>query len=178
MYIKIFLNLILVLFLFSIQVSFIPALPIYFSNINIILIFLVYILIIRDLDTSLKYAIAFGLLIDIFSFQQFGSYLLGFIFSLVIINFLLVNFFTNRSLYAFFALVAFATILNLFFTTIINNILFEFTGVFKIIYNKEFFLSALRQLVLNSIFMIFIFYLTNFLSNSFRPVFLVNKKIK
>jgi len=176
MYLKIFLNSILIIFLLIFQISFISSLPGVFSNINILLIFLVYMLMISNLSSALIYAIALGALMDIFSFSFFGAYLGSYIFSIIIVNFLLVNFFTNRSLYAFIALIISASILSFFFITIISNIIFIFSGDLLISFNKQFFSSVLEQLILNSIFMVLIFYLTNFLSNSFRPVFLVNKK--
>jgi cell shape-determining protein MreD len=176
MYLKIFLNSLLILFLFIFQVSFISALPGYFSNINILLIFLVYLLMISNLTIALAYAIVLGALMDIFSFYFFGSYLSGFIFSIIIVNFLLINFFTNRSLYTFLALIISASILSFFFVAVVNNIFSVFSGDFLILFNKEFFISAMKQLILNSIFMILIFYLTNFLNNSFKPVFLMNRK--
>ena len=176
MYLKIFLNSFLLLFLFAFQISFISALPGYFSNINILLIFLVYLLIISNLSTAITFAIALGVLMDIFSFYIFGSYLSGFIFSIIVVNFLLVNFFTNRSLYAFLALIASASILNFLFLTIVNNVFSVFLGDSLIFFNQEFFSSVAKQVILNSGFMLLIFYLTNFLNNRFRPVFLVNKK--
>ncbi len=176
MYFKVFLNSLLVLILVIFQISFVSALPGYFSNINILLIFLVYVLIISDIDTSLAYALAFGLLLDILSFYYFGVYLSGFVLSIIIVNFLLVNFFTNRSLHAFLALITSATILNFLIVTLINNIVAFFLGTSPVLFNKEFFLSVGQQLFMNLIIMFTIFYLTNFLSNSFRPVFLVNKK--
>lgn len=176
MYLKIFLNSLLVLFLFTFQVSFISALPGYFSNINILLIFLIYLLIISNLSTAIIFAIAFGALMDIFSFNIFGAYLGAFVFSIILVNFLLVNFFTNRTLYAFLALIVSASILNFLFLIIINNVFSIFVGDSLIIFNQEFFSSAAKQIVLNSVFMILIYYLTNFLNNRFKPVFLVNKK--
>ena len=176
MYFKIFLNSLLILFLFTFQVSFISALPGYFSNINILLIFLVYLLMISKLRITIIFAIALGALMDIFSFYIFGAYLSGFVLSIIVVNFLLVNFFTNRSLYAFLALIVSASILNFIFLTIVNNIFSVFLGDPLILFNQEFFLSVVKQVILNSAFMILIFYLTNFLNNRFRPVFLVNKK--
>ena len=176
MYLKIFLNSLLVISLFIFQVSFISALPGYFSNINIILIFLVYLLIIGNLSTAITFAIGLGVLMDIYSFYIFGSYLSGFIFSIIVVNFLLVNFFTNRSLYAFLALIFSASILNFLFLTIVSNIFSVFLGDFLISFNQEFFTFVVKQSILNSAFMALIFYLTNFLNNRFRPVFLVNKK--
>lgn len=176
MYLKIFLNLLLVLFIVTFQVSFISALPGSFSNINILLIFLVYILIISDLNIALIYALACGLVMDILSFYYFGVYSISFVVTLIVVNFLLVNFFTNRSLYAFLALIISASILNFLFLVSMNNgIIFIFGGDY-ISANQEFFLSVAKQIVFNVSFMFVIFYLTNFLNNSFRPVFLVNKK--
>lgn len=176
MYFKIFLNAILVLSLVAFQVSFVSSLPSYFSNINILLLILVYVLIISDMETAFIYALSFGILMDMFSFMPFGVYSLSFILLSIVTNFLLINFFTNRSIYAFLALTASASILNFLFIVIFNNLSALVVDVNQITLRQEFFSAAMQQLLLNLAFMILIFYSTNFLNNSLRPVFLMNKK--
>jgi len=176
MYLKIILKSFLILFLIVIQLSFISALPAYFSNINIVLISLVYLLMITDLSSTINYAIALGILMDAFSFNIFGSYLFSFLLSIVLANFLLEHFFTNRSLYAFVALILSATLFNFLFLSLINIVYSVFIGMSMLSFNENYFRYVFSQLVLNSFFMVVVFYLTNFLSNTFRPVFLVNKK--
>lgn len=176
MYLKIFLNFILIVFLVGLQGAFIPALPSYFSNVNILLIFLVFTLIINGIDKALFYAFFAGIIMDIFSFMPFGTYSFSFIFSILAANFLQINFFTNRSLYSFLALTASATILSFLFSVIFNLIISLFLTENYISLNNEFYLSAVYQLFINTLLMIFVYYLTNYLSKSFRPVFLTRSK--
>lgn len=176
MYLKIFFNIFFILFIAVLQSSFVSALPSYFSNLNLVLLFLVFILIIDGLDLALFYAFAIGLTMDYLSFMPFGIYALSFIFMVLVTNFLLVNFFTNRSLYSFLALTASSSIINFIFVLILNISVSIFLNINFISLNNEFYSSAIYQLFLNSFFMIFVYYLTNYLSNSFRPVFLIKNK--
>ncbi|PLX20907.1 hypothetical protein C0584_03935 [Candidatus Parcubacteria bacterium] len=176
MYLKIFLNILLIVFLALLQASFVSALPSPFANINILLVVLVYVLIVGSFEISFIYALSFGFLMDMFSFMSFGSHIFGFLFSIVVANFLLVNFFTNRSFYAFLALILSASVLNFFIVYIYSNAISFFTDADYIIFNQSFATFAIKQLGLNMALMLVLYYLTNFLNNRFRPVFLSTKK--
>ncbi len=176
MYLKILINFILIVFLVSLQGAFIPALPSYFSNINILLVFLVFTLIVNGIDRALFYAFFAGIIMDIFSFMPFGTYSFSFIFSILAANFLQINFFTNRSLYSFLALTASATILSFLFSVIFNLLVSLFFTENYLSLNNELYLSAVYQLFINTILMVFVYYLTSYLSKSFRPVFLSKGK--
>jgi len=92
---------------------------------------------------------------------------------------LLVNFFTNRSLYSFLALVLFASFCYRFLR-IIFVYLFDFWGQYNSIFffSKEFWIKQVFAIGLDLAVTAICFYLLNLVSKSLKPVFLFNKAAK
>ncbi|MCK4554231.1 hypothetical protein KAU19_04685, partial [Candidatus Parcubacteria bacterium] len=72
MYSKIIINIILILSLVIIQLSFISGLPAGLNNLNLILVILIFILALINLDLAVWWTVGAGLLLDMFSFTPFG----------------------------------------------------------------------------------------------------------
>lgn len=179
MYIKILLNIIIIIILVAIQFSFISGLPWELNNFNLILIVLIFILSLGSLEMALWWALGSGLLLDIYSFSPFGVFLISLILATIVVSFLLTNFFTNRSLYSFFALtvltsISYELILNL------SNYFFKFFSPGKVLFfsSIDFWLSLLFQILLNSVAVVIVFYMINILSNRLKPAFLSKKIFK
>lgn len=173
MYSRIFINFLLLIGLVIIQISFINGLPTVFKNINLIIIVLVFILGLVGFNSAFWWAVGAGLFLDIFSFLPFGINLLCLLATLLLINFLLTNFFTNRSLYSFLVLNFFYTLIFRFFVISLNYIVDSFAKKnFAIHYNLNFLINESSALILNFILVVIIFYLLSFLSVRFKPVFL------
>lgn len=171
MYLKIFLNLILIVALIIGQLSFISSLPFGLNNFNFILVVLVFILMLSDFKMALWWAMGAGFLLDIYSFLPFGIYLISLFLTILVANFLLVNFFTDRSLDSFMALT--------FFSTLFYSLLFYLSafstgmlGKGVITFNQEFWLNLGIQLFLNLLFVFLFFYVISFVSKRLKPVFL------
>jgi len=177
MYLKIFLNFILIAILALFQFSFVSALPFKLDNFNFTLVALIIVLMVSSFKTSLWWVIGLGFLLDTYSFLPFGVYSVCFFLTVLAANFLLNNFFTDRSLYSFLALT--------FLSSVCFNLLFYafiyFWGVFEgeaaiIIFGKEFWINLAWQIFLNILAVFFLFHITNFVSKRLRPVFLERKK--
>lgn len=179
MYYKVLLNIFLVIFLAIIQFSFIPGLPAGLENLNLVLVFLIFSLSLYNLEIALWQAAGIGVILDFFSFLPFGIFSASFVFSCAAANFLLVSFFTNRSLYSFLALTVSA---SLFYAFIFNLINYFFQFVFSekvfFIFNYDFWQVLFYQIIFNLIAVIIIFYAINFLSKKLKPAFLTKKTIK
>ena len=176
MYSKIFLNALLIIGLVAIQQSFINNLPAWFNNLNLVLVILVFILGLSDFKLALWWAIGLGFMLDIFSFSPFGVYLICLSLTVGLIYFLLVNFFTNRSLYSFLALTILATVCyNLFFYSIIYIDRQVSRSEIAFGLGINFWQTKLVELGLNMLSALIIFYLINFISNRLKPVFLVKR---
>ncbi len=164
MYSKIILNTILILSLAIIQLSFISGLPAGLNNLNLILVILIFILSLVNLNTAMWWAAGAGFLLDIFSFMPFGVYLVCLFLTIASANFLLANFFTDRSLYSFLALAGLATVIYEFFLTFWD---------WPASLNSGFWIEKISQLGFNLLAVLLIFYLVHYVSNRLKPVFLM-----
>lgn len=179
MYLRIIANIFLVFLLAIFQVSFISALPAWFSNINLIIILLVFVLSIKGFSHAFWWLIGAGMILEIYSFLPFGVFLFSLMFTVLLVNFLLVNFFTNRSLYSYLALSISAIFVYEFILYLLNYFLYYFSdNDFILNINKSFFLEKFGVLVVNGLAVMVLFYIYNFISKNFQPVFLVRGKIK
>lgn len=176
MYSKIIINTILILSLAAAQLSFISGLPAGLNNLNLILIILIFVLSLIDLDTAMWWAVGAGFLLDIFSFMPFAFYLVCLFLTIVIANFLLVNFFTDRSLYSFLALTGLTTVIYEFFLAVFKFFLRLFYGNgVNISLSSGFWIEKISQLGFNLLAVLLLFYLINYISNRLRPVFLMRR---
>jgi len=177
MYIKILLNILFIITLTLIQGGFINGLPLMFPNINLLLIVLIYVLVLGGFCLAGIWAISMGFILDTISFLPFGTFLISFSLSLIIINFLLVNFFTNRSLYAYIALTFFGSV-SLFVSVYIFSVANQILGVKGQLdlFNLGFWQNGFMQIIGNILVVLFSFYVINFLSNNLKPVFLLKRK--
>jgi len=172
MYLKIFLNLILIYILTVWQISFAAALPFGISHFNLILVILIFILMLGGFKLSLWWALGAGFLLDSYSFLPFGVYLISLFLTVLLANFLLANFFTDRSLYSFLALTFFSTLFYSFLFYLLTYI-FSFPEIkISVLGEKEFWLALACQLFFNLLFVFILFYIVSFLSKRLKPVFL------
>lgn len=172
MYKKIFFHSVSVIILAAIQMSFIGSLPAHADNLNLMLVALVFILAMVGFDTALWWGLGAGLIMDIFSFSPFGIHMISFIVTIVVANFLLVNFFTNRSLYSFVALIFFSTFSFELSLNLSSYAIRKMSGFEFIEYGKIFWFNEAAQLGMNIAAASVIFYLLNYLTNRMKPVFL------
>lgn len=118
-----------------IQFTLIFALPSFFSAMNLVLIVLVFTLFFYDFRSALGATLIAGFWLDLFSFNFFGFYILILFLTILLANWALSSWLTNRSLYSFLALILIATIsYNLisgifsYFGIFNSSLLFLFSG--------------------------------------------------
>ena len=175
MAVKIITNVILIIVLAVTQIAFISGFSGWLNNLNLLLVVLLFILGFASLDLALGWALGLGLVLELFSFLPFGAYLVSLALTVIAANFLLDYFFTNRSLYSFLALTGLAT-------AIYELIIYAAVFILAEISPDEFslggnFLAAsLKQIGLNLLGMLLIFYVIHFLLRNFKSVFLVKNK--
>lgn len=142
---------------FIIQLSIAGSLDGFFSGINFVLFYLVYVFIFYDIETSLIVGIFSGFFLDFFSFYFFGVYSLSIVVTIFIANFFLLNFFTNKSIYSFLALGLFFC----FFYYLISGFLIyiNYWGQDGYVWlNSVFLLSFLKEVGFISLAILFSFY--------------------
>ncbi len=177
MWSKIILNLILIISLAIIQLSFISGLPAFLDNINLIIVAIILILVIGNFKLAFWWSIGTGIMLDIYSFLIFGVNLVSLLTTLLFANFLLVNFFTNRSLYSILALTILASICYDLLSYGLSCLIYFFSHQdFILNLGINFWLNRLSGLALNLLAVLIIFYFMNFISHKFKPVFLIRRK--
>ena len=176
MYPKIFFNIILIISLTIFQLSFVSGLPSWLHNVNFVLVILLFVLVLGGLKSALWTAIGTGFLLDVYSFLPFGFYLINLFAALIFANFLLAHFFTNRSLYSFFALTFFLTV---FYELVLRSLIYFSLAIKKgadfFIFSKEFWINISLQIILNLLAVFVLFYSINFISHKLKPVFLIGR---
>ncbi|MFH0956017.1 MAG: hypothetical protein V1801_02280 [Candidatus Falkowbacteria bacterium] len=173
MTVKIITNIILIISLGVAQISLISGLPGMASNINLVLVALIFILGFSNFYFAAWWTVGIGFLLEIFSFLPFGIYLFSLSLTIIIANWLLNYFFTNRSLYSFLALTGFATVI---YELIISFFVLIFIKInsFASLADSNFWFSMLEQIGLNLLFAFIIYYIIYFLGKNLKPVFLIH----
>lgn len=177
MYGKVIINSVLILILTGIQISFVGALPGIFSCLNLVLVMSLYRLGFYGLENTAWWAVAVGVIWDFFSFLPFGSNLLSLFLAVLLGHFLLVNFFTNRSLYSFLALGFFTTICFEFCLYVFANFASFLTKRdFILPLNKLFWRHELNVLLINLAFVFFLFYIYGAFSSKLKSTLLLRSR--
>lgn len=169
---KIITNIILIIGLGIVQIALVSDLPGLASNLNLVLVFLIFILGFSNFNFAASWAVGVGFLLEVFSFLPFGVYLFSLSLTIIIANWLLNYFFTNRSLYSFLALTGIATIVYKLIMYFLILIFIKISSS-ALITAGNFWFSMLEQIGLNLIFTFIIYYIIYFLGRNLKPVFLI-----
>ncbi len=154
------------------QLSLVNSLPYVYSRINLILLALILFLFFFDFRKVIFLALGLGLLMDIFSFQFFGFYSLTLFLTVFLADFLLANWFTNRSAYSFLALTFFTTLFYnfvLYFLFYLSAFLSD--GKF-FLWQANFWQGLGLELAWNLGIVFLFFWVMNLTTTKLKPVFL------
>jgi hypothetical protein len=177
MYGKIFANIILIIGLAAIQLSFISGLPPVLSSLNIIIVSAVWWLNLSGLKTAMWRLAGIGYILDLYSFAPAGVYLISLLAVALLTHWLLNNFFTDRSLYAFVALTFFATVAYEATWRLFGALAFFIARHPQIWeFGRDFWLDKAYLAGLNLAAVIAAFYFYGFISKRLKPVFLSKSK--
>jgi len=142
-----------------IQVSFLTTWPVPISSLNLVFCIVLFISVIIGYKNGLVWAFCTGLFLELYSALPYGATLFGLVFSIILINLLYENFFTNRSLYSLAILGFIGTIiynlLLLLFISLFSVFGFSFSFAFydiKLLYLWQ---PLMNVLILWTIFLIF-----------------------
>lgn len=174
--IKVVLNILLVITLGIIQVSFLTTWPEPVSSLNIILSLVIFLAIIINYQKGLWVAFGSGLFVELFSGYPFGVSSLTLMLTVIFINFLFNNFFTNRSLYSLMILGFIATVFhNLMVTGLIFGLGLVDASADAI--NFSFITQYFWQPFFNLIILAIIFFVYYFLTGRLKNIFLFPNKL-
>jgi hypothetical protein len=179
MYLRLFTNIFFIIFLSIFQIAFISALPAWFNNINFLILILIFILSFKGFLYGFWWAFGTGLILEIYSFFPFGIHIFSLMCAIMVANFLLINFLTNRSLYSYLAISLSAIFVYEFLFYFLNLFISYFNSTnFFFNFNKNFILDKFSVLLINAFIMVILFYFVNFISKNFQPVFLIRNSVK
>ncbi|MCX6745815.1 MAG: hypothetical protein NTX00_02225 [Candidatus Parcubacteria bacterium] len=163
------------LILVFIQISFFGALPI-LANLNILLVFLIFINIVFGFDTGFIFALLIGFFLNLYSFLPWGTFIVIFLAIIWLLDFLYKNVFINFSIYSNLIMVIIGTILYVF-SILLAYFIFYLMGLIKIyiVIDKLFWQSFSYQIILNLVLMSGLFYLAKLTIKRLNIVFLFKK---
>ena len=173
MYQKIIINIFLLVGLAIVQLAFIGSLPPPANAFNIAIIVLVWLLPLSSYRTVIWWSAGIGVLFDLYSFLPFGTHLLSLLGALALGRWLLLDFFTNRSLYSYLALT--------FFTTLTYEVSWQAVAAFVLFisgepanldFGADFWAREGYLIGLNMAGVAAIFYAYGFISHKLKPTFL------
>lgn len=173
---RIFFYLLFVVFFSASQLAVGKVLPYPFNNFDFLIIILVFVLFIFNKRLALLLALGLGLIMDFYYFPSIGINLAAFFITLLLTDFLLVNFFTDKSLYSLLALVssAYLTFYSVFYFFNYLVSLFTKSGL-PVIFNRYFFVSRVYGWLLSLLTVSIVFYIFNYISKRYQPFFLTKK---
>jgi len=170
--ISIVINFFLILILGIIQVSFLSTWPWPVSSLNLILSLIIFYAVINGYEKSLWLAFGSGLFLEVYSGLYFGVTVLSLMLTVIIINVLFNNFFTNRSYYSLM-------ILGIIGTAAYNLIILvlcfflNFIKLSPISITPDFWAQFFWQSIFNLIILTIIFYAYHISTNRLRSFFLI-----
>lgn len=162
-------------FLVLLQQSFFTAFD-FFSNLNILLVFLVFITIIFGFNLGFIFALFIGLILSIYSLIPWGSVILIYLVVLLIINFLYKNILTNLSFYTSLIMIILATLLYVLLVLLVFYLAYlaDLNQVYIAI-NRGFWDNLIDQLILNTGLMALLFLIARFTYKKLNLAFLLKK---
>lgn len=145
-------------------------------NLNVILVFLVFVTIVFGINLGFIFALYAGVLMSFYSYLPFGTIMVAYVMVIVLVNFLYKNVFINFSLYTALILSCLATV---FYTLVIFlfNLLLFFLGLTLVYLNLDqtYFFAFAWQLGCNLVLMSLTFLLAQFTIKRLNLVFLIKK---
>jgi cell shape-determining protein MreD len=158
-----------------IQQSVLSALGV-FSDLNLLLVFLVFVTIIWGFNLGFIFAVFIGLFLSIYSFLPLGSFIIIFLLVILLINFLYKNIFINLSFNTSLILILLSTFFYFIFI-VLFSFLFYFLNLSEMYlpFDRLLLDSFIRQIILNLSLMALIFIIAKFSYKRLNLAFLIKK---
>lgn len=164
-------SLIAILVVSFLDATFIGSLPFGLHRLHLLPLALIFVLLLSNIRLAAWWALVGGLVLEVFSFRFFGTYLILLFIILIIIQVLFEKVITNRSIYSIIIISAIVTIVwDLVF------LLIDYQAGFVVVTWLDSFRIISLSLAVNIIAASLVFYIINAFSRRFRPVFLLFNK--
>lgn len=169
-----FYSILIVLLVFFINLIFLNLLPHPFNQINLIFVFLIWLIIYKSNIQPLWLGVALAVLAELYSLATFGVLLAAIILSLLLVSWFLLNIFTNRSIY----IVLVSGFLGLTSFRIFYWLFFSLTNLFKsapLHLPSSFLNESLWSITLSSIALAVFYSVTSLFITRLKPEYLHTK---
>jgi len=168
-------NLLAIIVIGIVQISFLPTWPAPVGGLNLILSLVIFLTASNYYKKGLWWAFGGGLFLDLFAIKLFGLSVISLLLTAVLINFLFKNFFTNYSFYSL-------TVLGVIGTMSYNLMILFFSFLFELLKSDDFWEFSLAgyihnlwwQVILNLIIMYIVFFIFHLIGKNFRTNFLTS----
>ncbi len=154
---KILIDIIILVALGIVQVSFLSTWLFPINSLNLILSLIIFVTVIVSYKKGLWWAFGLGIFLELYSALPFGIISLSLFFVVILVNFLFSNIFTNRSFYSLLILGLIGTIfynLIIFFLYLILLV----TNFDVSFFNFNFWIDFIWQPILNAIILSVVFF--------------------
>lgn len=175
MRLKIFFFAILTVLVLVLQISFFGSFSWLWLNLDLAAAVLVFLIFLAAPEISLLFALSAGLVLDIYSGLPFGIFLFSWLLTWLVLIFLSLNLFTNRSFYVLLILGLIAVAAQAGFFCLFAGALYLF-GLNEFLPDRHYFFIFLSRLATNSLLLILGFKSLNLWSRYFKPIFLYDQK--
>lgn len=156
------------------QWSFIHALPSFASQFNLVLIVAVFTLFFFGFESAAVFSVVSGFWLDLIGFNFFGLYLFSLLATIILIDWLLSNWLTNRSLYSFSFLIFIASAVYSFMLGAAFYFSTSYFGVF-FLFRSSFWSGLAYQSAWSVASALVMFNLVGAATRGLKPFFLADK---
>ncbi|MBD3359911.1 MAG: hypothetical protein GF365_04370 [Candidatus Buchananbacteria bacterium] len=160
-------------FLVLIQQSVLSAFGV-LSDLNLLLVFLIFVTIIWGFNLGFIFAIFIGLFLSVYSFLPIGSFIVIFLLVLLLVNFLYKNIFINLSFNTSLILISLSTLFYFIFIVLFSFLfyLFNLSNIY-ITMDRLLLDSFVKQIILNLSLMALIFIIAKITYKRLNLAFLI-----
>lgn len=179
MLIKVLKNLLLILGILFLQLAVVPNLPGIFSQLNLILVSVIFISVVYHFYLGTIYAFFWGFILDLYSFFPFGTMLICLLLTSYAVYRIFEKFLTNKSFYTILGLTVIGTIVFNALIFIYNlGSYFIQTAQWDIFNNQilNLIINLGPHLAMNLGLAALLFFIFNFTSRRFKAVFIDTTK--
>lgn len=171
MWYKILIFTIVILFIAIVQITLFGSFGSYWNSFNLLLATLIILLFLIDFKLVVYLTVISGLLLDIYSSLPFGIFMVSMFLAISISDFLLFNFFTNRSFYSVISL-GLSAILSFNIIFLISLGAAYLLGISNFYVDNSYWLRLIYQIINILIVLSIFFFIINLFSRKFKTNFI------
>jgi cell shape-determining protein MreD len=172
MYKNIIANVLAIALIGVIEVCLFGSLPFGLWRLHLLPLLLIFIFLFTNIRVAAWWALGGGLVLELFSFYHFGTYIVLLWLVLAIIYFLFEKVMTDRSVFSVVTVAAVITLVCDLFRLLLDYNAAQVTAPFSSLLER-----LVLSLVVNVVAAIIIFYISNLASRRLRPVFLTINRL-